>query len=135
MNLWSITVMLKTPNSGTRLLFADYDRALAAQRNLTRPEVIPEGANITVDGLPPSRREVTDDFGNTYTVVFPDIASVLLTDMAAECEGMKEMEMLQAHMKADLYERMSKDDKVKAMQRAMNPTLAPSSQILGGFRQ
>ena len=122
MKLWSITVMLKTPNSGARLLFNDEQHAIDCANLLTGGD----------DELPVT--VATDDYGNHYTVDRNHIASVLFTDMAAECEGQKELEMLNAHMKADLFDRMSKDDKVKAMQRAMNPQ-GPIMPANGLFRQ
>jgi len=118
MRLWSITIMLKTPQSGCRLLYRSVENSFTARAKLT---ALPAEGGV----------EVTDDYGNSYCVDLSQIASVLLTDMAQECEGVKEMQMLQAHRDADLYDRMSKDDVIQKYARAQRGNVMPSNMILG----
>ena len=65
MRLWSITVMLKTPQSGCRLLFKEIAPATGAAEQLVQPPA---------QHLASNRVTVTDDFGNIYTVDLEDIA-------------------------------------------------------------
>lgn len=115
-DLWSLTIAFRVPNFSLRLTYNSGDNARAAYELLKIPQQHPEEAER---GLSPPvyfpTVEITDSYGTTATIDRDQVMTHWVTHMGSEAEGVKAVNILNAHAQASLQRQLSTDPMLKGV--------------------
>lgn len=115
-DLWSLTIAFRGPNTSLRLTYEGEEKARMAYEMLKKPQQSPEEFDR---GIPAASYEpaieITDSFGTTATVDRDAVMVHWMTHMGSEAEGLKAVQILNAHAQASLSRKIQADPMLKGM--------------------